>query len=134
MFRRPWPRTEACSNTWRSTPSARTESGASAITCGLRRPRHMSVSVVVVAYGAGPALERCLDSIRGECDEIVVVDNKGDAVVPDDVRLISPEENLGFAGGANLGAGEASGDVVMFLNPDAGLVPGAARRLAEVLS
>jgi GT2 family glycosyltransferase len=94
----------------------------------------MSVSVVVVAYGAGPALERCLDSLQGQCDEIVVVDNKGDAIVPPGVAVISPGENLGFARGANLGVEEAAGDVVMFLNPDAVLAPGSARRLSEVLS
>lgn len=94
----------------------------------------MSVSVVVVAYGAGPALERCLDSLEGECDEILVVDNKGDAPEREGVRVISPGENLGFAAGANLGAREASGDVLMFVNPDAVVAPGAPRQLEATLS
>jgi GT2 family glycosyltransferase len=93
----------------------------------------MSVSAVVVAYGAGPQLARCLESLAGEADEVVVVDNLGDATVPDSVRLVSPGENLGFTAGANLGAREATGDVLVFLNPDTVVAAGALRRLAKVV-
>ena len=100
----------------------------------------MSVSAVVVAYATGPALTRCLDSLSGEVDEVLVVDNGpggpeiDDARGRDSVRVISPADNLGFAGGANLGAREATGDVVAFLNPDAVAEPGALRRLEAVLA
>ena len=87
-----------------------------------------------MAYRAGPALGRCLDSIAGEADEVVVVDNGGDASVPDGVLLISPGTNLGFAAGANLGAREADGDVLVFLNPDAVAAPGALRQLETALA
>jgi len=52
---------------------------------------------------------------------VIVVDNAGSdrAVVEAfGVRLIEPGRNLGFAGGCNRGASEATGDVVVFLNPD----------------
>ena len=94
----------------------------------------MSVSAVVVAYGGGPALARCLESLSGEVDEIVVVDNLGDAVVPEGVRLVSPGANLGFTAGANRGAREASGEVLAFLNPDTVVQPGAVRHLESVLA
>ena len=100
----------------------------------------MSVSAVVVAYATGPVLTRCLDSISGEVDEVLVVDNGpggpeiDDAQARGSVRVISPGENLGFAGGANLGAREATGDVLAFLNPDAVAEPGALRRLEAVLA
>jgi GT2 family glycosyltransferase len=64
---------------------------------------------------------------------VVVVDNLGDAVVPESVRLLSPGRNLGFAAGCNLGAAEAGGDVLLFLNPDTVVRPGAAEQLARTL-
>jgi GT2 family glycosyltransferase len=65
--------------------------------------------------------------------DVVVVDNGGDTVVPDGVRLVSPGRNLGFAGGCNLGAREAGGDVLLFLNPDTVVSAGAAEQLARTL-
>jgi GT2 family glycosyltransferase len=46
---------------------------------------------------------------------------------------VSPGENLGFAGGANLGANEAGGDVLVFLNPDTVVSSGAVAQLARTL-
>ena len=75
-----------------------------------------------------------LDSLANEVDEVVVVDNGGTEEDLSQVdRLISPGENIGFAGGANLGAQNASSDVLVFLNPDTVVRPGAIRRLAVTL-
>jgi GT2 family glycosyltransferase len=75
-----------------------------------------------------------LDSLADEVDEVVVVDNGGTEEDLSQVdRLITPGENLGFAGGANLGAQDASGDVLVFLNPDTVVRPGAIGRLAVTL-
>ena len=96
-------------------------------------------SAVIVAYRSGPALGRCLDSLEGEVDEVVVVDNADggpdidNARGRDGVRVVSPGANLGFASGANLGAQEASGDVLVFLNPDTVVAPGAIAQLAKTL-
>ncbi len=65
-----------------------------------------------------------------------MVDNAGgDRAVaePFGVRLVEPGRNLGYAGGCNRGAGEASGDVLVFLNPDTVVDPGALSRLAQTL-
>jgi GT2 family glycosyltransferase len=100
----------------------------------------VTVSAVVVAYATGPKLTRCLDSLAGEADEIMVVDN-GDggpeidgARARGDVRVVAPRGNLGFAAGANLGAREATGDVVAFVNPDTVVEAGALRSLEERLA
>jgi GT2 family glycosyltransferase len=100
----------------------------------------VTVSAVVVAHATGPALTRCLESLAGEADEVVVVDNGGGGPEIDDargreaVRVVSPDENVGFAAGANLGAHEATGDVLVFLNPDTVVEPGALQRLEARLA
>jgi GT2 family glycosyltransferase len=105
---------------------------------GLTDPVALSISVVIVAYDSGAALERCLRSLRdGEPEaEVIVVDNAGsDRAVaePFGIRLVEPGRNLGFAGGCNRGAAEANGEVLVFLNPDTVVDPGALSRLAETL-
>ena len=99
------------------------------------------VSAVVVAYRAGEGLGRCLDSLVGQDGllETVVVDNGGggseieEARGRDRVRVLDPGRNLGFAGGCNLGAEVAGGGVLLFLNPDTVVAPGALERLAATL-
>jgi GT2 family glycosyltransferase len=99
----------------------------------------MSLSVVIVAYGTGPALSRCLDSLAGEADEVIVVDNGNggheieDAGGREGVRVVAPGANLGFTGGANLGAAEATGETIVFLNPDTVVAPRGLRQLESRL-
>jgi GT2 family glycosyltransferase len=89
---------------------------------------------VIVTYRPGPGFARCLESLAGEVDEVVVVDNAGDqGEGPGIDRLLQPGTNLGFAAGSNLGAREASGDVLVFLNPDTVVAAGAIDRLARAL-
>jgi GT2 family glycosyltransferase len=83
-------------------------------------------------------LTRCLSSLRdGEPEaEVIVVDNAGSdraLVEPFGVQLVEPGQNLGYAGGCNRGGAEATGDVLVFLNPDTVVDPGALSRLAETL-
>jgi GT2 family glycosyltransferase len=98
-------------------------------------------SAVVVAYRAGEGLGRCLDSLAEQEGllETIVVDNGGGgpeieaARSRDDLRVLDAGRNVGFAAGCNLGAGAAGGDVLMFLNPDTVVAPGALARLAATL-
>jgi GT2 family glycosyltransferase len=97
-------------------------------------------SVVTVAYRAGDQLTRCLDAL-GERDpeaEVIVVDNGASGDEIDRARdagatVVSTGDNLGFAGGCNLGARAASGEVLVFLNPDTVIGEGAISSLARVL-
>jgi GT2 family glycosyltransferase len=100
------------------------------------------VSVIVVAYRSGDALTRCLETVlaaRGVL-EIIVVDNGGGGPELEaarglaGVRVIEPGENLGYGGGCNAGAVEARGDVLLFLNADTELDPGAPETLAAALA
>ncbi len=65
--------------------------------------------------------------------ELVIVDNGSSpplAALPTGVaRLLTPERNLGFAGGANAGAAAARAPLILLLNPDAWPLPGALEAL-----
>lgn len=101
-----------------------------------------TVTAVVVAWGASPHLPRCVSSIlrsEGADVDLVVVDNGCSEdvlrLLPDDgrVHVLTSERNLGFGGGCNLGVTKATGDVVVFVNPDAVVSPVALSSLAKVL-
>jgi GT2 family glycosyltransferase/glycosyltransferase involved in cell wall biosynthesis len=89
------------------------------------------VSVILVNFrGVDDTLEAISHTRRvtwpDDCLEIVVVDNasldnsverlKNEA---GDIVLVESADNLGFAGGCNLGVSQATGDIVAFLNNDA---------------
>lgn len=99
-------------------------------------------SVVVVTYGKQPLLVDCVQAIRqsiGVETEILIVDNghDGDEVSRveeyDDVTIIRPGINTGFAGGCNLGASHATTEFLAFVNPDAIVAPEALKRLLRPL-
>jgi len=95
---------------------------------------HPSLSVLIVAWNSRAELARTLPPLLAELregDELIVVDNDS----PDDsaavVRELAPAaklvrmgRNMGFSGGCNAGAVEASGDLLVILNPDAAPLPG----------
>ncbi len=93
-----------------------------------------SISVLVVAWNSGRELRRLLPPLLAELrdgDELIVVDNAS----PDDsaavvaelaprARVVTMGRNRGFAGGVNVGADAATGDLLVILNPDAIPQPG----------
>jgi N-acetylglucosaminyl-diphospho-decaprenol L-rhamnosyltransferase len=93
-----------------------------------------SVSVLIVAWNSSAELRRTLPPLLAELregDELIVVDNDS----PDDsaavarelapaVKVVTLGRNRGFAGGANVGAAAATGDLLVILNPDAMPLPG----------
>jgi GT2 family glycosyltransferase len=100
---------------------------------------HSAVSVLVVAYDNGPALLRCLESALSDgCDELLLVNNGRPGPEIEQarafprVRLVPTEGNLGFGGAGNRAAAEARGDVLVFLNPDTEVEPGAIGALADL--
>lgn len=64
--------------------------------------------------------------------ELIVVDNGSSSPLElGPARLVRPGRNLGFGGGANAGAAEARGAILLILNPDAVPEEGALDRLLE---
>jgi GT2 family glycosyltransferase len=104
---------------------------------------HRSVSVIMVVYMTGEALQQSVQCVLKDplVDEFVIVDNG--STLPDAqwlrslaerdrrVVLLAGHGNVGFARGANLGARRARGDTLVFLNPDAFLQPGCIAALVR---
>jgi GT2 family glycosyltransferase len=90
-------------------------------------------SIIIVNTNEAPVLFECLECISrgGRPFETVVVDNASTDGSPERVesqfpwaKLVRAGANLGYAGANNLGARGASGDILVFLNPDAFVEPG----------
>lgn len=90
-------------------------------------------AAVIVNYNSGEDLPGCLAALRAARPmptEIVVVDNASadDSLAilarEEGIRVLSPPENLGFAGGANVGIAATTSPFVATLNPDIALEPG----------
>jgi GT2 family glycosyltransferase len=103
------------------------------------------VSAVLVNYNAGDELRYALQSIAADMDgapwEAFVVDNNsadGSGVVAEQfgppVTLIRNAENVGFGRGVNQGLAAARAPLVLIMNPDCRLVPGAIATLRAELA
>lgn len=104
----------------------------------------MTLAVVLVHYHtpelaaeAVAALEQDLGR-SGLTAEWVLVDNGSEASergilerLP--VRVLRSGQNLGYAGGANLGVRETTGELVLLMNPDVVVLPGCVQALCSAL-
>jgi N-acetylglucosaminyl-diphospho-decaprenol L-rhamnosyltransferase len=98
-----------------------------------------TTSVIIVTFNSESTLKDCLNSIPST-SEVVIVDNAStDATVSiagqirPDAKLIRAGANRGFPAGNNLGAANATGEVLIFLNPDASFGSDSVRILAETV-
>jgi GT2 family glycosyltransferase len=91
--------------------------------------RVLTLSIIIVSYNVKYFLEQCLHSVakatHGIEAETIVVDNaSSDNSIRylkerfPDVHYIESVQNLGFAKACNLGLTKASGNYILFLNPD----------------
>src|SRR6478672_4763828 len=91
-------------------------------------------SVVIVNFNSGQYLLRCLESVaeHAPAARVVVIDNASvdgsdrlAETTAGRVELVRSQANLGFARAVNQGLARAPGDLVLVLNPDCRLLPGA---------
>ena len=81
----------------------------------------IKLSIIIVAYKNQSVLARCLNSIpKIPSWEVIVIDNS--------------KKNGGFAVGCNLGAAKATGDYLLFLNPDCVMSEKSVKVLIEHFS
>lgn len=94
----------------------------------------LDLSIIILSYNTKELLLECINSIReqykneliSEKFEIVVVDNNSTDGSRTELKklsfkgfkLIESQENLGFPKGCNLGAKNANGEYLLFLNSD----------------
>jgi N-acetylglucosaminyl-diphospho-decaprenol L-rhamnosyltransferase len=100
-----------------------------------------TVAVIVPSWNSADLLPRCLASVEGQGDgvEVLVVDNgSSDGSLAlferEGVRHLALPRNVGFARAVNLGAAEVGAPLVLPLNADTVLEPGAIARLREALA
>ena len=105
-----------------------------------------SLSIVIVNWRSKDYLRGCLRAVAATCaefsPEIIVVDGAsfdgcGEMLAAEFpyVQFVQSHENIGFGQCNNLGFSHATGEVVMFLNPDTEIQPGSVQRmLAELKS
>ena len=107
-----------------------------------RPSRAGTIAVIIPAHNSGRTLGSCLEAVYRELangDELIVVD---DASADDSAavaaragaRVIRAAENLGAGRARNLGAREAGGDVLFFLDADVILQPGALGALRKAFA
>lgn len=104
------------------------------------------LTIVIVTYRSADTVAACLRSLGAALGtvraEVVVVDNGSDDGTVDAVRdliaelsipiaLIERADNAGFAAGCNAGLEKASGDWVLFLNPDTVCPSGSLEALVD---
>lgn len=103
------------------------------------------LAVVLVHYRTPELVEECAEALRTDLEaagleaEWLLVDNgsepgEAEAFGELGLKVLAPGENLGYAGGVNLGAAESEAPVLLFLNPDVLVRPGCVPALLEELS
>jgi N-acetylglucosaminyl-diphospho-decaprenol L-rhamnosyltransferase len=97
-----------------------------------------TVTAILVSWNSAADLPRALASLAGRVAEAIVVDNgssdgSAEAARSQGARVVANPQNVGFARAANQGLREARTPLVLLLNPDAELRPGALEVLARVL-
>ena len=103
----------------------------------------LPVSVVVVNFNAGALLGDCLTAALAAARHVVLIDNASEPGPLDEVlgrfaaeprlEVVRSPVNRGFAAGCNLGTALAREPILLFLNPDCILAPGALAALVAAL-
>jgi len=81
----------------------------------------IKISTVVPAYNAEKTIEKCINSVKG-CDEIIVVFEGSDKTVENikrfKVKVLSRKTRLGKAKALNLGIKKAKNEYVLIIDAD----------------
>jgi len=103
------------------------------------------VSIVIPVFNNVEYTHKCVKSIlkntRHPNYEAIIVDNAStdgtaqylENLKNDHFKIISHNENLGFVGGCNSGAAQASGEYILFLNNDTEVKPNWMRAIVDLM-
>ena len=101
----------------------------------------MKISAIIPIYRPGiEILGRCVSCVHGQVDEIIIA-MEGNSILPhglargDNIRVVQlSRSQIGFGANVNHGAALATGDVLLILNSDAYLDPGAVAYMLDCLT
>jgi N-acetylglucosaminyl-diphospho-decaprenol L-rhamnosyltransferase len=102
-------------------------------------PQPPRVDAVIVSYNSSDTLRDCVSSLLATPGvSVTVVDNASpdgslETIADLPVKAIQSGRNGGFGFGCNIGLGAGEAPLVLFLNPDARLAPGALQAMEAVL-
>jgi GT2 family glycosyltransferase len=102
----------------------------------------MDVTVIIVSYNSERDIRDCLRSVLAERDhvaqEVIVLDNLSKDATAEivrtefpEVKLLTPDANLGFAAGNNEGVRHARGEYILLLNPDTVILRNAVDKIVD---
>ena len=103
-----------------------------------------SISVIMVSYMTGPALFEAIKHVilDTKISELIIIDNGNPEQVREKLFLLvksyghikvkTGHGNIGFSKGCNYGAKVASGNYLLFLNPDALITKNSATKLMNL--
>ena len=109
-------------------------------------PKNHKVSVSIVSYNSQKYLDSCLRSVLEQSYqplEIILVDNASrqdpanylqQNFPGSDIKLIRNKQNLGYAGGHNIGIAQATGEYILCLNPDVVLGKDYLKNIISILA
>jgi len=103
--------------------------------------RKHTIGLVAVSYRSEPEIVQLLQSLAGDRPslsvEVVVVSNSGDCGALDkqeNVRVVHPGGNIGYARACNLGASLLKTEYIVFCNPDVRISEECVYALADTLA
>jgi GT2 family glycosyltransferase len=105
-----------------------------------RMSEGIGVAIIIPTWNSVELLPRCLDSLEGQGEfELVVVDNGSvdgsvELLRQRGIEPVTLADNQGFAAAVDLGVARTTAPLVMPLNADTDLEPGALARLVAVLA
>lgn len=101
----------------------------------------MSISIITVTWNNEKTIKKQIESVKKgasdlEFEEIIIDNNSTDNTVEiikkyPEIKLIQNKENLGFAAANNQGYKIASGEFILFLNPDNELEENSLKKIIQ---
>lgn len=106
--------------------------------------KKIDLSIVIVSYNTFEFTSECIqsvvDNVKNINYEIIVVDNDSKDSSPEKLKklfpriiLVASPKNLGFSKANNLGVRRSKGGLVLFLNSDTVVYPGALEHMVKFM-
>jgi GT2 family glycosyltransferase len=103
----------------------------------------VKVSIIIINYNTYELTKKCIESVFTKTIatpfEIILIDNASTECKPEiflelfpDIQLAKSRQNVGFAGGNNLGISKANGEYILLLNSDTELLNDAVTEAIAV--